>query len=142
MICNRGLGFAESRLRKLVSDLLGKSLPLSKIQLWPKKFDACIVDPTAGKNVLNSERRKKSISYSIGFNVDTLRMRGKQLDIERQMQNFRKYELVRFPSLVPGQDILTRAFDVKELPRICFVGMYPSKERGMKKRRRIRNADS
>eukprot|EP00592_Proboscia_alata_P012033 CAMPEP_0194393514 /NCGR_PEP_ID=MMETSP0174-20130528/123339_1 /TAXON_ID=216777 /ORGANISM="Proboscia alata, Strain PI-D3" /LENGTH=660 /DNA_ID=CAMNT_0039189205 /DNA_START=134 /DNA_END=2115 /DNA_ORIENTATION=+ len=134
-------GFCGITAWKLVSDLLGKSLPLSKIQLWPKKFDACIVDPTAGKNVLNSERRKKSISYSIGFNVDTLRMRGKQLDIERQMQNFRKYELVRFPSLVPGQDILTRAFDVKELPRICFVGMYPSKEHGMKKRRRIRNAD-
>ena len=30
-------GFVESRLRKLVSDQLGKSLPLSKLQLWPKK---------------------------------------------------------------------------------------------------------
>ena len=33
-------GFVESRLRKLVSEMLGRSLPLSKIQLWPKKFDA------------------------------------------------------------------------------------------------------
>ena len=35
-------GFVESRLRRLVSDLLGK-LPVSKIQLWPKKFEACCV---------------------------------------------------------------------------------------------------
>ena len=31
-------GYVESRLRKLVSDVLGKSLPLSKIQLWSKSL--------------------------------------------------------------------------------------------------------
>ena len=31
-------GYVESRLRKLVSDMLGKSLPLSKIQLWSKSL--------------------------------------------------------------------------------------------------------
>ncbi len=40
-------GFVESRLRKLVSDMMGRSLPLSKVQLWPKKFDACVANRTA-----------------------------------------------------------------------------------------------
>jgi poly(A) polymerase len=35
-------GFVESRLRRLVSDLLARSLPLKKIQLWPKKIEACV----------------------------------------------------------------------------------------------------
>ena len=37
-------GFVESRLRKLVSDQLARSLPLKKIQLWPKKVEACVAD--------------------------------------------------------------------------------------------------
>ena len=35
-------GFVESRLRKLVSDLLARSLPLKKIQLWPKKINGTL----------------------------------------------------------------------------------------------------
>jgi hypothetical protein len=132
-------GFVESRLRKLVSDLLGKSLPLSKIQLWPKKFEVCIADRSA---LLTNAQRQNCLSYFVGFQVDTLRMRGRALDIERQMQNFREWELSRFQPLVPGMDVLVKCFAVKELPRIVFENTYPGgKLEGMKKRRQIRNAD-
>jgi poly(A) polymerase Pap1 len=53
-------GFIESRLRKLISDLMGKSLPLSKIQLWPKKFDGCFADKTSG---LTAAQRQHSCAY-------------------------------------------------------------------------------
>eukprot|EP00978_Attheya_sp_CCMP212_P020252 scaffold57700_cov37-Attheya_sp.AAC.3 len=132
-------GFVESRLRKLVSDLLGKSLPLSKIQLWPKKFEVCIADRSA---LLTNAQRQNCIAYFVGFQVDTLRMRGRALDIERQMQNFREWELSRFQPLVQGMDVLVKCFTVKELPRIVFENTYPGgKLEGMQKRRRIRNAD-
>lgn len=132
-------GFVESRLRKLVSDMLGRSLPLSKIQLWPKKFDACVADRTA---LLTHAQRANSITYFIGFRVDTLRMRGDQLDVERQLSNFRQYELSRFYPLVTGMDILPRSFGVKELPKICFEGMYEGgKVAAMKRRRMLIEAD-
>lgn len=132
-------GFVESRLRKLVSDMLGRSLPLSKIQLWPKKFDACVADRTA---LLTHAQRANSITYFIGFRVDTMRMRGDQLDVERQLANFRNYELSRFYPLVPGMDILPRSFLVKELPTICFEGNYEGgKVAAMKRRRKLIEAD-
>ncbi len=132
-------GYVESRLRKLVSDMLGKSLPLSKIQLWPKKFEACVADRTA---LLTSNQRRNSTSYFVGFQVDKLRMRGNQLNIEQQMQNFREWELTRFQPLLNGMDMLVKTFKVKELPLICFEGIYDGgKLEGMKKRRRIRDAD-
>ena len=111
-------GFVESRLRKLVSDMLGRSLPLSKIQLWPKKFDACVADRAA---LLTHAQRANSITYFIGFRVDALRMRGNQLDIERQLSNFRNYELSKFHPSVAGMDVLPRTFAVKELPKIVSV---------------------
>ncbi len=132
-------GYVESRLRKLVSDMLGKSLPLSKIQLWPKKFEACVADRTA---LLTSNQRRNSTSYFVGFQVDRLRMRGNQLNIEQQMQNFREWELNRFQPLLNGMDMLVKTFKVKELPLICFEGIYEGgKLEGMQKRRRIRDAD-
>lgn len=132
-------GYVESRLRKLISDMLGKSLPLSKIQLWPKKFEACVADRTA---LLNSNQRRNSVSYFVGFQVDVLRMRGNQLNIEQQLQNFRQYELARFQPLINGMDMLVKSFKVKELPLICFQGIYEGgKLDAMKKRRRIRDAD-
>ncbi|KAL7535406.1 hypothetical protein ACHAWF_005157 [Thalassiosira exigua] len=132
-------GFVESRLRKLVSDMLGRSLPLSKIQLWPKKFDACVADRTA---LLTHAQRANSITYFIGFRVDALRMRGNQLDVERQLTNFRNYEMSRFYPLVPGMDILPRSFGVKELPKICFDGIYEGgKVAAMKRRRMLIEAD-
>ena len=132
-------GFVESRLRKLVSDMLGRSLPLSKIQLWPKKFDVCCADKTA---LLTHAQRANSITYFIGFRVDKLRMRGEQLDIERQLSNFRKFELGRFHPLVPGMDILPKSFGVKELPTICFDGIYEGgKVAAMKRRRALIEAD-
>mmetsp|Transcript_30566 Transcript_30566/g.64673 ORF Transcript_30566/g.64673 Transcript_30566/m.64673 type:complete len:841 (+) Transcript_30566:31-2553(+) len=127
-------GFVESRLRKLVSDMLGRSLPLSKIQLWPKKFDACVADRTA---LLTHAQRANSITYFIGFRVDTMRMRGDQLDVERQLANFRNYELSRFHPLIPGMDILPRSFVVKELPTICFEDTYEGGKVAAMKRRRI-----
>ena len=132
-------GFVESRLRKLVSDMMGRSLPLSKIQLWPKKFDACVADRTA---LLTHAQRANSITYFIGFRVDTHRMRGNQLDVERQLTNFRNWDLSKFYPLVPGMDILPRTFGVKELPQICFEGMYEGgKIAAMKRRRMLIEAD-
>lgn len=132
-------GFVESRLRKLVSDLLGRSLPLKKIQLWPKKIEACIADQGA---ILTLSQRQNSISYFVGFEVDRLRMRGNQLNLEMALQNFREWELGRFQPLIPGMDILCKTFGVKELPKICFEGIYEDgKPEAMKKRRRIRDAD-
>ena len=68
--CQAWAGFVESRLRKLVSDLLGRSLPLSKIQLWPKKIEACVADRSA---LLSSAQRKNCITYFVGFLVDRVR---------------------------------------------------------------------
>jgi poly(A) polymerase len=132
-------GFVESRLRKLVSDMLGRSLPLSKIQLWPKKFEVCIADKGA---LLTQSQRKNCITYFVGFQVETLRMRGNHLNVEMQLQNFREWELSRFQPLVPGMDVLVKPFRVKELPRVVFEGSYKrGKKEAMKKRRQMRNAD-
>jgi poly(A) polymerase len=132
-------GFVVSRLRKLVSDQLGRSLPLKKIQLWPKEFSACVADRSA---LLTHAQRANSITYFIGFRVDTLRMRGNELDIERQLQNFSKFELSRFHPLVPGMDVLPKTFGVKELPKICFEGVYEGgKVAAMKRRRMLIEAD-
>lgn len=131
--------FVESRLRKLTSDLLGRSLPLSKIQLWPKKLEACVADRGA---LLTQVQRKNSITYFIGFSVDKLRMRGDQLNVEQQLHNFREWDLSRFQPYLTGMDIITRCFQVKELPKICFEGLYEGgKAEAMKKRRGRLNAD-
>jgi Poly(A) polymerase predicted RNA binding domain len=133
-------GFVESRLRKLVSDLLSRSLPIKKIQLWPKKIEACIADKSAA--LLTQAQRQNCITYFIGFLVDRVRMRGDQLNVELPLQNFRDWDLSRFQPLVAGMDILTKHFKVKELPKICFDGMYEGgKEEAMRKRREIRNLD-
>jgi len=133
------VGFVESRLRKLVSDMLGKSLPLSKIQLWPKKFKACIADRNA---LLSGAQRKNSLTYFVGFQVDRFRMRGDQLNIELQMQNFREWHLGDFKPLIDGMDVLAKCFKVKELPLLCFDEMYEGgKIEGMRKRRQMRDAD-
>lgn len=132
-------GFVVSRLRKLVSDQLGRSLPLKKIQLWPKEFSACVAERSA---LLTHAQRANSITYFIGFRVDTLRMRGNELDIERQLQSFSKFELSRFHPLVPGMDVLPKAFGVKELPKICFENTYEGgKVAAMKRRRMLIEAD-
>lgn len=135
-------GFVESKLRKLVSDLLGKSLPLSKLQLWPKRLDACCADKLA---LLNQAQRKNSLTYFIGFKIDKMRMRGNQLNIEQQIQNFKREDLARFHPLISGMDVLVRSYKVKELPRVLFENQYEAfgggKEAAMKKRRMLRNAD-
>jgi hypothetical protein len=132
-------GFVESRLRKLVSDLLGRSLPIKRIQLWPKKFEACIADKSA---LLTQAQRQNCITYFIGFLVDKNRMRGDQLNVEMQLQNFRDWDLSRFQPLNPGMDILVKHFKLKDLPKICFEGMYTGgKVVAMQKRRQLRDAD-
>jgi len=132
-------GFVESRLRRLVSDMLGKSLPLSKIQLWPKKIEACIADRSA---LLTQAQRRNSITYFVGFQVDILRMRGNQLNIEQQINNFRDWDLSRFQPHVHEMDLCTKDFRVKELPKLVFEGMYEGgKLEAMKKRRRIIDSD-
>ncbi|CAB9502208.1 Nuclear poly(A) polymerase [Seminavis robusta] len=133
------IAFCESRLRKLTSDMLGRSLPLSKIQLWPKKLEACIADRSA---LLTLAQRKNCITYMIGFAVDKLRMRGDQLNVEQQLHNFREWELSRFRDIVPGMDVCAKTFRVKELPQVCFDGIYEGgKAEAMKKRRDRLEAD-
>jgi poly(A) polymerase len=132
------VGFVESRLRKLVSDMLGRSLPLNKIQLWPKKVEACIADRSS---LLTMGQRKNSVTYVVGFQVDTLRMRGTQLNVEQQMSNFRQWELARFQPLITGMDVLAKSFTVKNLPKICFEIYEGGKEAAMKRRRKMRDAD-
>ena len=124
-------GFVESRLRKLVSDHLGRSLPISKIQLWPKRIAACVADRTAP---LTRNQRRNSTTYFVGLEIDTMRMRGDRLDVERQVQAFRNAELTRFKwegrggTVGAGMDMLAKKFRVKELPRICFEDIYDSIE--------------
>jgi hypothetical protein len=134
-------GFVESRLRRLVSDILGRSLPVKKIQLWPKKFAACVADPAT--SLLTLAQRQNSVTYFIGLLVDRHRMRGDQLNVETPLQNFREYELGRFHAIVPGMDIVFKDFKVKELPTICFADIYAhaGKVEAMKKRRKLRDAD-
>ena len=131
-------GFVESRLRILVSGLLGKSLPLSKIQLWPKKIEACVADRSA---LLTMDQRRNSITYFVGFQVDKLRMRGSQLNVELQMQHFRDWELSRFSPLVPGMDVMAKTFTCKHLPMIAFEIYDGGKSVAMKRRRMLRNVD-
>eukprot|EP00539_Tryblionella_compressa_P007285 CAMPEP_0178773582 /NCGR_PEP_ID=MMETSP0744-20121128/23176_1 /TAXON_ID=913974 /ORGANISM="Nitzschia punctata, Strain CCMP561" /LENGTH=497 /DNA_ID=CAMNT_0020430383 /DNA_START=37 /DNA_END=1530 /DNA_ORIENTATION=+ len=132
------VGFVESRLRKLVSDMLGRSLPLSKIQLWPKKIEACIADRSS---LLTLGQRRNSVTYMVGFQVDKLRMRGTQLNIELQMNHFRNFELSRFQPLITGMDILVKTFTCKNLPAICFEMYEGGKQGAMKRRRMLRNED-
>jgi hypothetical protein len=69
-------------------------------------------------------------------------MRGEQLNAEIAMQNFREWELARFQPLIPGMDVLVKTFKVKELPLICFDGMYDGgKTEAMKRRRELRDND-
>ena len=132
------VAFVESRLRKLVSDMLGRSLPLSKIQLWPKKIEACIADRSS---LLTLGQRRNSVTYMVGFQVDKLRMRGTQLNIELQMSHFRDWELSRFHPLVTGMDVLVKTFTCKNLPAVCFEMYDGGKEGAMKHRRMLRNED-
>ena len=132
-------GFVESRLRKLVSDLLARSLPIKKIQLLPKKFEACVAEKTA---LLTQAQRQNCVTYFIGFQIEKSRMRGDQLNVEMQLQNFREWDLNRFQPLIPGMDVLVRSFKVKDLPKICFEGFYAEgKNEAMRKRRQLRDAD-
>lgn len=112
---------------------------MKKIQLWPKKIEACIADKSA---LLTQAQRQNCLTYFIGFHVDKHRMRGDQLNVEIPLQNFRDWDLSRFQRLLPGMDILVKHFRVKELPKICFEGMYDGgKAVAMHKRRQLRDAD-
>ncbi|GKY95370.1 hypothetical protein MPSEU_000498700 [Mayamaea pseudoterrestris] len=130
--------FVESRLRKLVSDQLGRSLPLKRIQLWPKKIEHCVADKGA---ILTLAQRQNAVTYFVGFQVDKYRMRGTELNIEGTLQKFREWDLLKFQPLLTGMDILAKVFKVKELPKVCFVDVYESKEAAMRKRRIMLDAD-
>lgn len=129
--------FCESRLRVLVSNMLARSLPLKKVQLWNKEIKACIAD--RGGALLTKAQRENSATYFVGFQIDKYRMRGKELNIEAQLHNFAQWELSKFQPLIPGMDIVAKAFRVKELPKVCFPD--GNKEAAMKRRRALRDAD-
>jgi hypothetical protein len=111
---------------------------LKKIQLWPKKLEHCIADRGA---ILTLAQRQNAASFFIGFQVDKYRMRGSELNIEGLLQKFREWDLVKFQPLLPGMDILAKVFTVKQLPKVCFDGIYESKDAAMKKRRQMLEAD-
>ncbi len=67
-------------------------------------------------------------------------MRGSDLNVEIPLHSFREFELSRFQPLVPGMDILVKAFFVKELPLLCFEDVG-GKLAAMKKRRQLRDSD-
>ena len=117
---------------------MGKSLPLSKLQLWPKKSEGCFADKNAG---LTTAQRRNSVTFFIGFNVDRLRMKGDQLNVEAQIQNFKSTELTRFQPAIPGCDLCTNYFTVKQLPPVLFEQYEGGKAEGMKLRRARRDAD-
>jgi len=125
-------GYVESRLRKLVSDVLGK-LPISNLQLWPKKIEACIAEIDSN---LTLAQRKNCMTYFIGFKVDVLRMRGNELNIEQSIYSFKESDLKRFQPHFPGQDIVIGCHHVKSLPRMVFAEYDGGKEEAMKIRRR------
>jgi hypothetical protein len=98
-----------------------------------------VADKTA---LLTQAQRQNCVTYFIGFQVDKNRMRGGQLNVEMQLQNFREWDLSRFQPLASGMDILVRSFKVKDLPKICFEGFYPDgKIEAMRKLRQLRDAD-
>ena len=124
-------------MRKLVSDGLARSLPIKKIQLWPKKFQVCIADKNA---LLTTAQRQNCLTYFIGYQIDPYRMRGSDLNVELPLHSFREFELSRFQPLIPGMDILVKSFYVKELPLLCFDDVG-GKLVAMKKRRQQRDSD-
>jgi hypothetical protein len=73
---------------------------------------------------LSEEQRINCLTYFIGFQIDALRMKGNQLNVEQQLQKFKEYELNKFYHLVAGQDVLFSAYHVKELPRFVFDEAY------------------
>mmetsp|Transcript_3475 Transcript_3475/g.7946 ORF Transcript_3475/g.7946 Transcript_3475/m.7946 type:complete len:394 (+) Transcript_3475:638-1819(+) len=87
------------------------------------------------------DQRRNSITYFVGFQVDKLRMRGSQLNVELQMQHFRDWELSKFSPLVPGMDVMAKTFTCKHLPMICFEIYDGRKQAAMKRRRMLRNID-
>jgi hypothetical protein len=68
-------------------------------------------------------------------------MRGKQLNVENPLAQFREWELSRFQPLTPGMDVLVKSFVCKHLPKICFEIYEGGKFAAMKRRRALRDAD-
>lgn len=58
--------------------------------------------------ILTLAQRQNSSTYFVGFQIDKLRMRGRELNVELPLQNFREWELARFQPLVTGMDILAK----------------------------------
>jgi hypothetical protein len=77
----------------------------------------------------------------VGFNIDRLRMKGDQLNVETQIQAFKTTELQRFQPAIPGCDMTTNYFTTKRLPKEVFAQYEGGKEEAMKKRRERRDAD-
>ena len=112
--------FVESRLRFLVSENLGASLPLSKIQLWPYSLDGqkhgkCYADESS---MLTEKQRLNSATWFIGFQIGMFRMR--RDEVEKQIQYFKTSKLSNYSAFVPGLDLVTKYFSVKELPPSVF----------------------
>ena len=132
--------FLKSRLRRLVSDNLGSSLPLSKIQLYVKEVQGCFADATQSQ--LTQSQKNNSVAMFIGFNVDRNRMKGEQLNLESTIQNFKNRDLAgKYEHKIPGNDLLVKYFPLKKLPKACFTSYEGGKEEGMRKRVEIRGED-
>lgn len=128
-------GYIESKLRLLIGDLFAK-LPMTKIQLWPKAFDMCCASPTSKLSVA---QKTNSCTFFIGFKIDKLRMKGRDLNLEKQIQLFKDaIQQVQ----IEGTDLLTNYFSLKQLPPVVFEGIYEGgKKEALAKRARLRAED-
>jgi len=69
-------------------------------------------------------------------------MKGSDLNLEGTVQKFKmKYILGQYDSSAVGNDMLTKYFPVKKLPKICFEMYEGGKEGAMKRRIQLRNED-
>ena len=122
-------------MRILIGDLFAK-LPMTKIQLWPKAFDICCATPNSKLSVA---QKTNSCTFFIGFKIDKLRMKGRDLNLEKQIQLFKDaIQQVQ----IEGTDLLTNYFSVKQLPPIVFENFYEGgKKEAMEKRAKVRAED-
>jgi len=128
-------GYIESRVRILIGDLFAK-LPMTKVQLWPKAFEVCCANPNSKLSVA---QKTNACSFFIGFKIDKLRMKGRDFNLEKQIQLFK--DAIHHVQ-IEGTDLLTNYFTVKQLPPVIFENFYEGgKKEAMEKRAKIRAED-
>ena len=106
------------------------------MQLWPKAFEVCCANPNSKLSVA---QKTNACSFFIGFKIDKLRMKGRDFNLEKQIQLFK--DAIHHVQ-IEGTDLLTNYFTVKQLPPVIFENFYEGgKKEAMEKRAKIRAED-